>query len=73
MQTKDRWNKVTNKWETQQVQAVTYGYELCRNLAEHMPASTTYNPDNIGFFGLAMFLDEWDWSRGYAMPKKKTA
>jgi hypothetical protein len=72
MREKFHWNTEKMDWELKEEQDLTYGYDLCRNLAEWDPDLTLRNPDNIAFFGTAMFLDEWDWSRGYAMPKKKT-
>jgi hypothetical protein len=72
MRERYHWNRETNNWELEEEQDVTYGYDLCRNLAEWNPEATITNPDSVGFFGIAMFLDEWDWSRGYAMPKKRT-
>ncbi|ORY11866.1 hypothetical protein BCR34DRAFT_587555 [Clohesyomyces aquaticus] len=47
-----------------------YGLVHARNLATHRPDLARKNPDNVAYFAFAMFFDELDWSRGYAMSKR---
>ncbi|KAF2443709.1 hypothetical protein P171DRAFT_445080 [Karstenula rhodostoma CBS 690.94] len=65
------YNDDTNQYEDREVDELSYGYELSRNLAVHGGLSGMINPDSISFFALAMFFDEFDWSRGFAMPLKE--
>ncbi|KAL5386671.1 hypothetical protein DPSP01_004035 [Paraphaeosphaeria sporulosa] len=69
--TKTVYNHDTNQYEDEEKDEPSYGYELARNLATHGGASGMINPDNIAFFALAMFFNEFDWSRGFAMPFKE--
>ncbi|KAF1965698.1 hypothetical protein BU23DRAFT_574648 [Bimuria novae-zelandiae CBS 107.79] len=59
-----------SQYEEQEAEVESYGYELCRNLARE-GVRGMINPDSLAFFALAMFFDEHDWSRGFAMPLKK--
>jgi hypothetical protein len=46
----------------------TYTWEQCVNLARKDPNLAAMSPENAAIFAKGVFLDRWDWSRGYARP-----
>lgn len=64
------WNPTTQQREEMEVEEKAYGYERATDLARADPGLAMRNPDNIAFFAQAMYLDKFDWSRGWAMPLK---
>ncbi|OAG10894.1 uncharacterized protein CC84DRAFT_1173219 [Paraphaeosphaeria sporulosa] len=67
----NEYNSATNQYEDHEADEKAYGYDLARDLALHNHVNAMVNPENVAFFGLAMFFSEFDWSRGFAMPLKE--
>ncbi|KAI9807075.1 MAG: hypothetical protein M1825_005792 [Sarcosagium campestre] len=48
-----------------------YGWTQCMKLAQTHPEKALRNAESFAMFAKAMFLDEYDWSDGYADGKRK--